>query len=108
MVEAVENNLDSIIDACKTHHVRSLYLFGSAARGSDFTEKSDIDFLVDYSLPTNSNGEIFFKVENGEKLQEKLETITKRKVDLIQEQNIKNKYLRYFINKDKKLIYGVP
>jgi predicted nucleotidyltransferase len=107
MVDTVKNNLDKILDACKKHHVQSLYLFGSAARTNDFTEKSDLDFLVHYSLPTTSNEEVFFKVTNEENLQKKLEEITKRKVDLVQDQNIRNKYLRYFINKDKTLIYGV-
>ena len=107
MVDVVKNNLDKIIDACKKHHVQSLYLFGSAARGDDFTQYSDIDFLIDYKLPVTTNTEIFYKVENDEKLLNELEAIVERKVDLIQKQHIKNKYLRYFINKDKKLIYGL-
>jgi len=107
MIELVKTNLDKIIEACKKHHVQSLYLFGSAARVDDFTNESDLDFLVHYSLPQSNDQEIFFKVANAENLQEKLEKITKRKVDLIQDQNIKNKYLKYFINKDKTLVYGV-
>ena len=107
MVDVVKNNLEQIINACKKHHVQSLYLFGSAAREVDFTINSDIDFIVQYELPSTSNSEIYYKVENEEKLQQQLEAIVDRKVDLIQEKNIKNKYLRYFINKDKKLIYGI-
>lgn len=107
MVELVKNNLAKIIDACKEHHVKSLYLFGSAAREEDFKEESDIDFLVQYLLPTDNDEQLFFKTRNEEKLHEKLESIINRKVDLIQEQNIRNKYLRYFINKDKKFLYGI-
>ena len=102
MIDFVKNNLDR-----KEHHVKSLYLFGSAARKNDFTEKSDIDFLVQYSLSVNSDEELFFKISNGECLHKKLQSIVKRKVDLVQDQNIRNKYLRYFINKDKKLLYGL-
>lgn len=107
MVDAVKNNLDKIIEARKEHHIQSLYSFGSAAREIDFTEKSDIDFLVQSSLPINNDAELYFKISNGESLLEKLQSIVERKVDLVQEQNIRNKYLRHFINKDKKLLYGI-
>jgi len=66
MVGAVKNNLDKIIEACKEHHIQSLYSFGSAAREIDFTEKSDIDFLVQSSLPINNDAELYFKISNGE------------------------------------------
>jgi predicted nucleotidyltransferase len=108
MVELVKNNLEEIADACKKHHVKALYIFGSAARVDDFTDKSDVDFLVNFDdLPETTDEEVFYQVENYDHLQEKLEKILSRKVDLIQEQNIRNKYLRYFINKDKKLVYGL-
>ncbi len=108
MIAIVKNNLNTITDLCKKYHVRSLYLFGSAARVSDFTDKSDIDFLVSFeSLPTITNEDIFYKVENYDHLQRNLELAINRKIDLLQETNIKNKYLKYFINKEKKLLYGI-
>lgn len=104
----IENNKHLISELCKKYHVSSLYVFGSAARVKDFTDKSDIDLLVTFEyLPTNTNEEVYYKVENYERLQEKLEEITNRKVDLIQEANIRNKFLKYFINKEKKLLYGI-
>lgn len=108
MISIVKNNIDEIIEACQKHHVKSLYLFGSAVRETDFNETSDIDFLVDFEpLPVVTDEDVFKKVSNSEGLGYKLETITKRKVDLIQESNIRNKFLRYFINKEKKLLYGL-
>ncbi len=108
MVAIVKDNIGTIQDVCKKYHVQSLYLFGSAARTNDFTDKSDIDLLVTFeSLPTNTIEEIFYKVENFENLQTNLESIVKRKIDLIQEINIKNKFLKYFIHKEKKLLYGI-
>ncbi len=50
---------------------------------------------------------MFERVKNTDLLKEKLKTIINREIDLIQEKNIRNKYLKYFINKDKELIYGV-
>ncbi len=108
MVDIVKNNLNKIIDACKKHHVRTLYVFGSASRNTDFKDKSDIDFLVefDYTEPTN-NENVYERVENLEKLELLLKNITNREIDLVQEKNIRNKFLKYFINKDKKLLYAL-
>lgn len=109
MVDIVKNNLDKIVDACKKHQVQSLYLFGSAARAEDFKRNSDIDFLVRFKeLPKQTMDDIHFTTNNYDSLQEQLEGITKRKVDLINEENIRNRFLKYFINKDRKLIYGIP
>jgi predicted nucleotidyltransferase len=108
MVTLIKSNMEKIADACKKHHVKALYLFGSAARSNDFTEKSDVDFLVEYNYKEETNdNNVFERVENAESLKEKLEKIMTREVDLIQEKNIRNKFLKYFINKEKKLIYGV-
>jgi len=108
MIEIVKYNLNEIADACKKHHVKELFLFGSAARPQDFTDKSDVDILVNFeNLPLETNEQVFYVVENRDKLQENLKKIFKREVDLIEEKNISNKYLKYFINKEKRLLYEV-
>ncbi len=108
MVTLINSNIEKITDACNKHHVKALYLFGSAVRSEDFTEKSDVDFLVEYNYKDETNdNNVFERVENAESLKEKLEKIIARQVDLIQERNIRNKFLKYFINKEKKLIYGI-
>ncbi len=48
MVAIVENKIPEIIDLCKKHKVKSLYLFGSATDEKNFNEKSDVDFLYEY------------------------------------------------------------
>jgi predicted nucleotidyltransferase len=110
MIEIVEKNISEISEACSQYNVALLQLFGSAAREIDFTDKSDLDFLVSFHPFTEGdpNKNCIRKVENLKRLQEKLESITQRKVDMIEENSIRNKYLRYFINKDKVLIYGIP
>lgn len=108
MIDVINHNINAISDACKKHHVKELYVFGSAARQNDFTDNSDIDILVNFEpLPIDTNEQIFYIVENRDKLQEQLKKIFKREIDLIEEDKISNKYLRYFINKDKKLLYEV-
>ena len=108
MTAIVKNNLEAIKYLCKKYHVNSLYLFGSAAREKDFTQNSDIDLLVTFkSLPSNTNEDIIYKVDNYDKLHKSLEETIKRKIDLVQEGSVKNKFLKYFINKEKKLLYGL-
>lgn len=110
MIDLVQNNIYKIRNVCEEHNVKELYLFGSAARGNDFTKASDIDFLVSFQpiFEGDNNEAVFIRIKNLEDLHQKLEIIINRKVDLIQEKSIKNKYLKYFINKDKLMIYGLP
>ena len=43
----IQNQLQAIKDLCKQCKVKSLYSFGSVNTAS-FTEKSDIDLLIDF------------------------------------------------------------
>ncbi len=45
MAPLITENIDQIIAACKRHHLKNLYVFGSAVRENDFNEDSDVDFL---------------------------------------------------------------
>ncbi len=109
MAPLLKNNLDKIIELCKKHHIKNLYVFGSAVR-NDFGNESDIDFLyeMDYAGFDFENLKtvpydpflIFFD------LKEKMEKILGRKVDLIPNQQFKNKYMRESVGKDKTLIYA--
>lgn len=109
MIEEIKKNIDKIADACNRHRVKASYLFGSAVRQIDFNENSDIDFLVefDYTYDLYTDDIIEQQVENTDLLKSALENITQREVDLLQEKNIRNKVLKYFITKEKKLIYGI-
>lgn len=80
--------------------MENLYLFGSALR-QDFNEHSDIDFVVKFS-PVNPPQ--YF--ENYLSLKENLEALFGRKVDLVEEQTLKNPVLRRNIERSKEQIYG--
>lgn len=41
MINIVKDNIVEITDACKRHHIKSLYLFGSAAIENNFGNESD-------------------------------------------------------------------
>ncbi len=102
MVDIVKNNLDKIIDTCKVMQVKSLYIFGSGARENDFTNQSDIDFL--YSMITNEDGLPVGKFDYFD-FMFKLEEITGRKIDLVPEKKIRNKYFLHSILEDRIKLY---
>lgn len=105
----IENNKQKIIDLCKQHHVKELYVFGSAAR-DDFNEKSDVDFLYEFDTSgidfDNLKDASYDYVDNFFSLLERLEKTLKRKVDLLPLNEIRNKYLKKSIDEDKILIYS--
>lgn len=90
---------EQFLHLCKTHKVKTLYAFGSSVSGA-FTDKSDIDLVVEVSEPDPINkGELLLS------FWEKLELFFKRQVDLLTASSIKNPVLRQQIEKTKKLVY---
>ena len=82
-LEYIISDLSSMKEElAKTFGVSALGLFGSITR-EDFTDKSDIDIIVDFSRPI---GMEFFT------LADLLELRLKRKVDLITLDGIKPRY----------------
>jgi predicted nucleotidyltransferase len=88
-----------VTPACEQFGVRELSLFGSRARGNARPE-SDYDFLVTFDrtkggrLSDRFFGLLFF-----------LEDHLANQIDLVDEEAIRNPYLREAIAHDKKLIY---
>jgi len=96
----VEQHKDSLTKLCQTFQVEKMYLFGSAL-SARFNDKSDIDFLVKFKpieLSEYFDNYIGFK--------ENLESLFKRKVDLLEEQTLKNPILINAINNSRKIVYG--
>lgn len=82
--------------------LESLYLFGSGARTIDFNADSDLDFLFRFQTDKAGfplSGHDYFD------LLFHLEKITGKKVDLVAEEKIRNRFFEESINKDKILIY---
>jgi predicted nucleotidyltransferase len=96
----VEHKIKEIYQLCKLFGVDSLYLFGSALTNR-FSDKSDIDFLVNFGRV-----DLYNYFDNYMGLKENLGQLFGRSVDLVEEKTIKNPVLRNSINRNKKLIYG--
>jgi predicted nucleotidyltransferase len=100
MNSAVRKNISQIKKLCKKHKVKSLYLFGSAVTPK-FTDDSDIDFLISFDeVPLLDYADNFFD------LQEALEKLFNRKVDLVVEKTITNPYFKNIVEKSRALVYG--
>jgi predicted nucleotidyltransferase len=103
MIQLIKNNLDQIRDVCKLHHVRSLYLIGSAARNeAQYHSDSDVDFLYRFKKEEISEMEY---ADNYFNLLSELQNILKRNVDLVAEEKLINPYFIERINKDKLKVY---
>jgi hypothetical protein len=96
----IDKNIEPLKILCNNYNVEKMYLFGSALT-SNFTEKSDIDFLVKFKPIELSK---YF--ENYIGFKENLQSLFGREVDLLEEQTLRNPILIRSINKSKELIYG--
>lgn len=90
---AIQNTLKQLKpELVSKYHVSSLGLFGSVVR-NDFTTKSDIDIVVDFSRPI---GIAFIDLAN------ELELKLHRKIDLVSRKGIKPAYLRQI---EQEIVY---
>ena len=90
MVNLIRDNIHELQKICKIHHVKSMYLFGSATNSSEFNINSDIDFLYRVSkseIPETDYADNYFN------LLFTLEDLLKRNVDLVPEEKLNNPYL---------------
>jgi predicted nucleotidyltransferase len=95
----IERNIVALINLCKQHKVKELYIFGSILT-QRFHDTSDIDFLVQFE-----NIDILDYFDNYMDFKEKLEKLFGRPVDLLENQAIRNPIFRKVLDRDKKLVY---
>lgn len=97
----ITNNLPKIITLCKKYKVKSLYVFGSILPPR-FNNNSDVDFSAIF----NHDSDPLVAGENFMDFYMELENLMGRKIDLVDEDFIRNKYFREELNETKQLIYG--
>ena len=96
----LDNYLNQIKVLCKKHKVRNLFVFGSVLT-ENFTNNSDIDLIIDINI----NDPIEY-AENYFNFKFTLEDLLNRKIDLLEQKALKNKYFIENIDKTKKVIYA--
>ena len=91
---------EQISNLCRQHNVKKLFAFGSVLTDR-FSEKSDVDLIVDFDKQAIEDHFLnYFDFKYS------LENVFKREVDLLEEQPVRNSYLRKNIENSKILIYG--
>ncbi|MDE6510605.1 MAG: nucleotidyltransferase domain-containing protein [Muribaculaceae bacterium] len=101
-MKLIELNIQRIFELCRLYKVKSLAVFGSILTDR-FNEHSDVDMLVDFE-PTDPDR--FDYVSNYFNFRDALERLFNRKVDLIEEKALRNKYVIANVNRTKQIIYG--
>jgi hypothetical protein len=100
LMTLIKERYTDFVELCRSHRVDKIYAFGSSITDHFDPEKSDIDIVVKVDIND--------PIDRGEallSLWDKLESLFKRKVDLLTEESIRNPYLKANINRTKKLIY---
>ena len=102
MHRLISEKRGELADICRQYRVKTLEVFGSAARSADFSEVlSDADFLVEFEQPNHlSPLEEFFG------LQAVLTELFGRRVDLVEPAAIRNPYVLSGINEAREIVYA--
>ena len=99
-MDLINNHINQINALCNAYNVNRLFVFGSVLT-EKFNEQSDVDFIVDFDKnAVNDHFINYFDFKYA------LENVLGRQVDLLEEQPIRNSYLRNNIESTKTLIYG--
>ena len=101
MIDLIEQQRSRWEDLCRTYHVKTLELFGSAAGGAWDAARSDLDFLVEFLPEAGSrcfSGYFDFK--------EELERLFGRNVNLVMPGAIRNPYFLDSVNRQRKVLYA--
>jgi uncharacterized protein len=96
----INQNIDQIIKICADHQVEQLYIFGSV-KTDKFNDQSDVDMLLLFS--TSVNPIEYFN--NFMDFKERIESILKREVDIVEYQSVKNPIFRKILDREKVMIY---
>jgi predicted nucleotidyltransferase len=96
----VDLHITTIAALCAQHGVKNLYAFGSVLTPA-FNNESDVDLVVDFLTADPSQ-----YAENYFSLKTALQNTLNRQVDLLEQQSIRNLYLKKHIEDQRKLVYA--
>jgi len=90
---------NDIINLCNKYYIIELSVFGSSLR-DDFTQNSDVDFLV--SFDQNSKITLFDIIE----LENDFSKLLNREVDIVEKESLKNPIRKNKILSTREIIYA--
>lgn len=89
---------EEIKTVVEKYNVKELSVFGSSIR-NDFNSNSDIDLLIEFK--DSKNISLFDLLD----IQEYFEKITKKSVDVVEPDGLRNPYRKEAILKSKEILY---
>jgi len=97
----IDDHHAALVDLCRHYRVRSLAVFGSAARDDFDPDRSDVDLLVEFEpLPSGLYADAYFG------LREALESLFGRHVDLVAPSALRNPYIKADVERTRTLVYA--
>ena len=100
-MQLITDNLEQIYALCRKYGVKTLCVFGSILTPR-FNENSDVDFSATFYPEEDplKAGDNFLNLYLD------LEDLMGRRIDLVNEANLRNKYFIEELEETKRLIYG--
>jgi uncharacterized protein len=100
MHSLIEQNREAIAGVCRRYGVHKLEVFGSILRADFDAARSDIDVLVEFEQDKLVSFSQFMELKDS------LEALFGRAVDLIELSTVRNRRLRYYIERSKAPVYA--
>lgn len=101
MVGPLTLDRDAIAALCEKYGVRRLAVFGSAVTDDFDSERSDVDFLVEFGADGNSGG-----LDSYFGLKWALEELLGRRVDLVAPKALENPYFAAEVRRTEEELYA--
>lgn len=101
-MKIIEMNIDKIIALCKKYKVAKLWVFGSILTPR-FNDESDVDFLVDFD---EQKIDLLDYADNFFNFIHEIEAIVGRKVDMVVNMSIRNRFFRAEVDETRKLLWS--
>ena len=98
----IAQHQDAIETLCREYGVSRLDVFGSATTSAFDSQRSDVDFLVEF-LPGVDLGPW---MKSYFELRDALSSLLRRDVDLVLAENVKNPYLHQSIKQTRQTVYA--
>ncbi len=99
-VATIEQHKSDLAEQCQRFGVQRLEIFGSATRDDFDSATSDLDFVVSFADKTpGTYADRYLDFANA------LEDLFGRKVDLVTERSIRNRYFEEKIASERRVVY---
>lgn len=101
MIDFIEVRRADVESLCRQYRVKTLELFGSAAKGEFQPANSDLDFLVDFQpMPPSVHSKSYFGLWFA------LQDLFQRRVDLVETPAIRNRAFLNEIAGSRQVVYA--